>query len=126
LAQDPEWLAATTLASQKKAKDPEWLAANLKGQQKKKARLDDLKQQGRIKEYRALLGVKDQHTEETKLQMSASASARWAKTMPKVHAENTVFDNIYVAAEALGIHKDTVVYRIRAQSLRWKDWYFIE
>lgn len=77
-------------------------------------------------ERRAYFGVVEQHTEKTKEQMSESASARWAKQMKRVMADGIEYANIYEAAEALGIHKDTVVYRIKAKGANWAQWFFIE
>ena len=122
LAQDPKWLAATTKASQKKAKDPKWLAATQKGTDSRKAKGAELKAAGKEKEFRELFGVKDQHSKKTKKQMSASASERWAKSMKKVSALGKVYDNIYTAGEALGIHKDTVSYRIKTKP---KEYFYV-
>jgi hypothetical protein len=77
-------------------------------------------------ERRAYFGTVEQHTEETKEQMSASASARWAKTMKRVMAEGVEYENHYAAAEALGIHKDTIIYRIKNKSAKWNGWYYIQ
>jgi hypothetical protein len=115
LAKDPQWLEATTKASRKKAKDPKWLEANQQGCESRKAKGAKLKAEGREKEFRELFGVKDQHSKKTKKQMSASASERWAKSMKKVSAMGKIYDNIYAASEDLGIHKDTVVYRIKTR-----------
>jgi hypothetical protein len=122
MAQDPKWLAATTKASQKKAKDPQWLAATQKGTDARKAKGAELKAAGKEKEYRELFGVKDQHSKKTKKQMSASASERWAKSMKKVGALGKTYDNIYAASEALGVHKDTIVYRIKTKP---KDYFYV-
>jgi hypothetical protein len=122
LAQDPKWLAATTKASQKKAKDPEWLEATRKGTESRKSKGEKLKSEGKEQEFRKLFGVRDQHSKKTKKQMSSSASNRWAKSMKKVSALGKVYDNIYAAGEALGIHKDTVVYRIKSKP---NDYYYI-
>jgi hypothetical protein len=77
-------------------------------------------------ERRAYFGTVEQHTEKTKEQMSESASARWAKQMKRVMADGVEYANIYEASEALGIHKDTVVYRIKAKGANWTHWFFIE
>ena len=122
LAKDPEWLAATRKAAQKKAKDPEWLAAVQKGTESRKAKGAQLKAEGKEKEFRELFGVKDQHSEKTKKQMSASASERWAKSMKKVSALGKVYDSIYTAGEALGVHKDTIGYRIKTKP---KDYFYV-
>jgi hypothetical protein len=122
LAKDPKWLAATTKASQKKAKDPQWLAATQKGTDSRKAKGAELKAAGKEKEYRELFGVKDQHSKKTKKQMSASASERWAKSMKKVGALGKIYDSIYAASEALGVHKDTIVYRIKTKP---KDYFYV-
>jgi hypothetical protein len=121
-AKDPKWLEATTKASQKKAKDPKWLAATQKGTEARKAKGADLKAAGKETEFRELFGVKDQHSEKTKKQMSASASERWAKAMKKVSALGKIYDSIYAASEALGIHKDTVVYRIKTKP---KEYFYV-
>jgi len=123
LTKDPKWLEATTLASQKKAQDPKWLEANLEGCKKRKQKGQELKQQGKEKEYRELFGVKDQHTKKTKKQMSISAKERWAKRMKQVSIQGKIYQNIYQAADDLGIHKDTVVYRIKTKP---KDHFYIE
>jgi len=122
LANDPTWLAATTKASQKKAKDPTWLAATQKGTDARKAKGAQLKAAGKEKEFRELFGVKDQHSKKTKKQMSASASERWAKSMKKVGALGKTYDSIYAASEALGVHKDTIVYRIKTKP---KDYFYV-
>ena len=54
--------------------------------------------------------------------MSASASERWAKSMKKVSALGNIYESIYAASEALGIHKDTVVYRIKTKP---KDYFYV-
>jgi len=77
-------------------------------------------------ERRAYFGTVDQHTEKTKEQMSKSASTRWAKQMKKVMADGVVYANIYEASSSLGVHKDTIVYRIKAKGANWQQWYFIE
>lgn len=74
-------------------------------------------------ERRAYFGTKDQHTKETKKQMSASASERWAKQMQQVMALGVKYQSIYAAGLALGIHKDTVSYRIKTKP---KDYYYID
>jgi hypothetical protein len=114
-AKDPKWLATNKKKNQELAKDPNWLAATQKGTEDRKAKGAQLKAEGKEKEFRKLFGVKDQHSKNTKKQMSASASERWAKSMKKVSALGKVYDNIYAASEALGIHKDTVVYRIKTK-----------
>ena len=77
-------------------------------------------------ERRAYFGTVEQHTEKTKEQMSESASARWAKQMKRVMANDIEYANIYEASSALGVHKDTVVYRIKNKGANWQHWYFIE
>lgn len=77
-------------------------------------------------ERRAYFGYHETHTEETKEQMSESAKQRWAKNMKKVMADGIVYENHYTAAEALGIHKDTVIYRIKAKGNNWNNWYYID
>jgi DNA-directed RNA polymerase len=77
-------------------------------------------------ERRAYFGTVEQHTEKTKEQMSESASARWAKQMRRVMADGIEYANIYEASSALGVHKDTIVYRINAKGANWHQWYFIE
>lgn len=72
---------------------------------------------------RAYFGTKDQHTTETKQQMSASASARWAKQMRAVMALGKKYASIYEAGEALGVHKDTISYRIKTKP---KEYYYID
>jgi hypothetical protein len=121
-AKDPKWLAATTKASQRKAKDPKWLEATQKGTESRKAKGAELKAAGKEKEFRELFGVKDQHSKKTKKQMSTSASERWAKSMKKVGALGKIYDSIYAASEALGIHKDTVVYRIKTKP---KEYFYV-
>jgi hypothetical protein len=76
-------------------------------------------------ERRAYFGYHEHHTKETKKQMSNSAKNRWAKTMKRVMAEGVEYDNHYAAAEALGIHKDTIIYRIKNKSAKWEGWYYI-
>ena len=75
-------------------------------------------------ERRKYFGAIEQHTEETKQQMKNSAKQRWAKSMKPVWADGIRYENHYVAGEALNIHKDTVVYRIRAKGEHWKGWYY--
>ena len=122
LAQDPKWLAATAKKNKELAKDPKWLAATQKGTDARKAKGAELKAAGKEKEFRELFGVNDQHSKKTKKQMSASASERWAKSMKKVSALGKVYDNIYTAGEALGIHKDTVSYRIKTKP---KEYFYV-
>lgn len=71
-------------------------------------------------------GYKERHDPETIEQMRESARKRWAKTMRKVHTEDGVFDNYNQCAEHYQVHKDTVVYRIKSNSERYKEWYYIE
>jgi hypothetical protein len=123
LAKDPRWLEINKKKNQELAKDPKWREASLKGTESRKAKGKMLKEAGKEKEFRELFGVKDNHSKKTKKQMSASASARWAKSMKKVMAEGNVYSSIYEAGEKLGIHKDTVVYRIKTKPT---DYYFIE
>lgn len=73
------------------------------------------------KEY---FGIIEQHTEKTIKQMKSSATKRWARTMRPVMADGCKYENHYAAGEAMGIHKDTVIYRIRATSDRWRNWYY--
>ena len=122
LAQDPKWLATNKKKNQELAKDPEWLAATQKGTDARKAKGAELKAAGKEKEFRDLFGVKDQHSKKTKKQMSASASERWAKSMKKVGALGKTYDSIYAASEALGVHKDTIVYRIKTKP---KDYFYV-
>jgi hypothetical protein len=122
LAKDPKWLASTSKKNKELANDPKWLAATQKGTDARKAKGAELKAAGKEKEFRELFGVKDQHSKKTKKQMSASASERWAKSMKKVSALGEIYDSIYAASEALGIHKDTVVYRIKTKPT---DYYYI-
>ena len=122
LAQDPKWLAATTKKNRELAQDPKWLEATQKGTDARKAKGEKLKAEGKEKEFRELFGVKDQHSKKTKKQMSASASERWAKSMKKVSALGNIYESIYAASEALGIHKDTVVYRIKTKP---KDYFYV-
>jgi hypothetical protein len=77
-------------------------------------------------ERRAYFGIIEHHSEKTKEQMSESASARWAKKMKRVMADGIEYANIYEASSALGVHKDTIVYRIKARGANWQQWYFIE
>lgn len=77
-------------------------------------------------ERKAYFGVIEKHTEETKKQMSKSASARWAKQMKRVMADGVEYASIYEASKALGVHKDTILYRIKAKAANWAHWYFIE
>ena len=77
-------------------------------------------------ERRAYFGYHENHTEETKEQMSESAKKRWANTMKKVSADGVVYENHYAASEALGIHKDTIIYRIKAKGDKWAEWYYID
>jgi hypothetical protein len=114
-AKNLDWLEKTTSRNKELAKDPKWLENNQKGIEKRKQKGQLLKQQGKLEEFNKLFGVKEQHSKKTKKQMSASASERWAKTMKKVSIQGTVYDSIYKAAEALGVHKDTVVYRIKTK-----------
>jgi len=72
---------------------------------------------------REYFGVKDQHSKKTKEQMSASASLRWAKQMKPVMALGIKYESIYAAGLALGIHKDTVSYRIRTKP---KEYYYVK
>lgn len=76
-------------------------------------------------ERKAYFGTIEQHTEKTKEQMSESASARWAKQMKRVMAEGVEYSNIYEASSMLGLHKDTIVYRIKSPNKNWENWYFI-
>jgi len=122
LAKDPKWLASTAKKNKELAKDPEWLAATQKGTDARKAKGAELKAAGKEKEFRDLFGVKDQHSKKTKKQMSASASERWAKSMKKVGALGKTYDSIYAASEALGVHKDTIVYRIKTKP---KDYFYV-
>ena len=122
-AKDPNWLAATTEASRRKAQDPNWQQAIRMGNLKRMQKGQELKEQGKIEEFRKLFGIKDQHTEETKTKMSSSAKKRWAKTMRKVSALGKVYDNISAAAQDLGIHKDTVTYRIKTKP---QDYFFLD
>lgn len=124
LAKDPKWLKTTVKKNQELAKDPKWLAANQKGQEKRKAKAQELKANGDMEGFRKLFGVKDQHSKKTLKQMSASAIERWAKTMKKVHAQGKIYESIYTASDALGIHKDTVVYRIKSPN--YPDFYYME
>jgi hypothetical protein len=77
-------------------------------------------------ERRAYFGTVEQHTEKTKEQMSESASARWAKQMKRVMADGVEYANIYEASSALNVHKDTIVYRIKAKGANWAQWFFVE
>lgn len=110
---NPKWIEANAESKKKLATDPKWLEANQKGSNKRKLKGQQLKAEGKIEEHRKLFGVKDQHSKQTKKQMSTSAKNRWSKEMKQVMADNVVYSNIYEAAKALGIHKDTVVYRIK-------------
>lgn len=123
LSKDPVWLETNKKKNQKLAKTKEWLDASLAGTEKRKQRGQKLKEQGKEKEYRELFGVKDKHSKETKKKMSESASNRWAKTMKKVWVQGKIYSNIYEAGEKLGIHKDTVLYRIKT---RPNEYYFIK
>lgn len=62
-------------------------------------------------------------TQETKDKMSDKAKERWAKSMRKVWADDKAYNNIYDAAHALGIHKDTILYRIKT---RPKEYYYLD
>lgn len=73
---------------------------------------------------RKYYGIKDEHSEQTKQKMSESASLRWRRSMRKVHTDDGVFDNIMTCAEHYGIHKDTVVYRIKATSPTYQGWHY--
>jgi hypothetical protein len=123
LAKDPNWLESTQKKNRELAKDPNWIEANNKGIEKRKQKAKELLDQGRIDEYRKLFGIKDQHTEDTKKKMSESASIRWSKQMRKVSALGKIYNSIYEAGEALGIHKDTVSYRIKTKP---KDYFFVD
>ena len=117
-----ESIEIQTKKNKELAKDPEWLAATQKGTDARKAKGAELKAAGKEKEFRDLFGVKDQHSKKTKKQMSASASERWAKSMKKVGALGKTYDSIYAASEALGVHKDTIVYRIKTKP---KDYFYV-
>ena len=117
-----ESIEVQTKKNRELAKDPTWLAAVQKGTESRKAKGAQLKAEGKEKEFRELFGVKDQHSEKTKKQMSASASERWAKSMKKVSALGKVYDSIYTAGEALGVHKDTIGYRIKTKP---KDYFYV-
>lgn len=123
LAKDPVWLAINKKKNQELAKTKEWLDSTQEGSNKRKTKGQELKSQGKEKEYRELFGVKDSHSKQTKKKMSSSASARWAKTMKKVMAAGKIYSNIYEAGEKLNIHKDTVMYRIKTKPA---EYYFIE
>lgn len=122
-AKDPKWVNATTQASRKKAKDPKWLNATKKGTEKRKEKGQKLLEQNKITEFRQLFGIKDFHLETTKTKMSQSATERWTKSRSKVSALGVIYDSIYSAGLALGIHKDTVVYRIKTKP---KEYFYIE
>ena len=123
LANDPVWLEKNKKKNQALAKTKEWLDASQEGSNSRKEKGKSLKEQGKEKEFRELFGVKDQHSKKTKEQMSASATARWAKQMKKVMALGKKYSSIYEASEALGIHKDTVSYRIKTKPA---EYYYIE
>jgi hypothetical protein len=123
MAKDPKWLESTTKKNKEMAKDPKWLEANQKGIDKRKQKGEKLLSEGKIEEYRKLFGVKDHHTDDTKQKMSQKASERWAKQMRKVSALGKIYNSIYEASAALGIHKDTVSYRIKTKP---KDYFFID
>lgn len=114
LSKDSEWLKTTSEKNKKLSKDPKWVNANQEGVTKRKEKGQLLLEQGKINDYRKLFGVKDQHDKQTKEKMSKSACDRWAKTMKKVSALDKIYANIYEAAEALKVHKDTIVYRIKS------------
>jgi hypothetical protein len=122
LAQDPKWLATNKKKNQELAKDPKWLAASKQGSGTRKAKGAELKAKGKEKEFRELFGVRDQHTEETKELMRASAALRWAQTMKKVSALGKIYESIYAAGQALGVHKDTIGYRIKTKP---KDYFYV-
>ena len=46
--------------------------------------------------------------------------------MKPVMADGDKYDNHYEAAKKLNIHKDTVIYRIKAKSKNWEGWYYVE
>jgi hypothetical protein len=77
-------------------------------------------------EHKAYFGTVENHTEETKLKMSESHKVLWAKRMKRVIAAGVEYKSIYEAAGALGVHKDTIVYRIKAKSPKWADWNYGE
>jgi hypothetical protein len=122
LAQDPKWLATNKRKNQELAKDPEWLVATKQGSEKRKTKSQELLSQGRIEEHRKLFGYKEQHSESTKEKMRESSALRWAKTMKKVSAFGKIYESIYTAGQALGVHKDTIVYRIKTKP---KDYFYV-
>lgn len=122
MAMDPQWLERNTKRNQKKSKDINWLQANKLGSEKRRIKGQNLLQQGNLEEYKKLFGAQPR-SENTKKKMSKSASDRWAKTMRKVYAGNIIYKNLYEAAEALGIHPDTVRYRIKSKP---NEYYYID
>ena len=122
LAKDSKWLAKNKKKNQELAKDASWLAATKQGSEKRKSKSLELLSQGRIEEHRKLFGYKEQHSEATKEKMRESSALRWAKTMKKVSALGKIYDSIYTAGEALGVHKDTVVYRIKTKP---KEYFYV-
>lgn len=123
LAKDPKWLESTAAASRKKAKDPKWIESNQKAMDKKKQKGQELLAQGKIEEYRKLFGVKEKHSNKTKKIMSQKALERWEKSRKQVSALGKIYTSIYEAAEKLGVHKDTITYRIKTKP---KDYFYIE
>ena len=89
--------------------------------QTRKERAKDMTEEERKKYF----GYIENHTEKTKEQMSESAKQRWAKTMKRVMADGVEYNNHNDASEKLGVHKDTVIYRIKNKSERWNGWYYI-
>ena len=123
LAQDPNWLEKNSKKNKKLSRSNDWLQATQSGSNKRKDKGAALIAQGREDEFRKLFGIKDQHTEKTKKKMSESAKQRWAKKMKPLYCEGKKYVNIYAASEALGIHKDTVSYRIKTKP---KEYYYID
>lgn len=122
MAKDSAWANANAEKNKKLSQDPKWISANKEGKLKRKMLGQQLLANGNEIEFRRLFGIKDQHTESTKKQMSSSAKARWAKSQKPLIAEGVRYESIYTASDALGVHKDTISYRIKS---RPNEYYYI-
>lgn len=121
LAKDPKWLAKNSEKNKRITNTSKWIEANKQGQAKKKLKSEFLKATD-PEAYRKFCGVKDKHDSDTIEKMKAKAKARWANKK-KVSCQGVIYDSIYAAGEALGIHKDTVSYRIKHKP---KEYFYID
>lgn len=75
-------------------------------------------------ERRVYFGQIEQHTDETRQQMSESAQMRW-QTDPKRRrpvCAGVAYNSMAEAAQALEMRQDTIAYRCNSKSARFQDW----